>query len=105
MTRKRTTQEAAIRFEGHEEGKRPHAGRVLRSHGLQPLLCATALRGAPPEKGRGSKAPSRPLGHGPRGRKPAYTSEVKRASVEIWSVLDCPYRKRLAALPETLAAL
>lgn len=106
MTRKRITQEVAKRY---RKASKKEKGRMLDEFcaltGYNRSYAATLLRKGPP-KGKGKRAPARPVDHRHRGRKPVYTEEVKRALVKVWAVLDCPCGKRLqAALPETVAAL
>lgn len=70
---------------------RKYAGRVLSKGAL---------------RGRSNAPPGRPRPYRGQGRKPIYTSAVRKALVKIWAILDCPCGKRLiAALPDTLEAL
>jgi hypothetical protein len=73
------------------EYNRKYAGRVLKKG---------------PGKRRSKSPPGRPRPYRGHGRRPVYTSEVRKPLVKIWAILDCPCGKRLAAvLPETVKKL
>ncbi len=106
VTRKRITLEVAKRY---VKASKKEKGRILDEFcaltDYNRSYAAGLLRKGPPVKGKSRKGALRPVGSR-RGRKPAYTAEVRRQLVKVWAILDCPCGKRLvAAMPTTLAAL
>jgi len=106
-TRKAITKELSGRY---KRSSKKEKGRILdefcaltdynRSYASW-LLRKPASAGKVRKSSRG-----RPAVLARRGRKPAYTHEVRKVLVKVWAVLDCPCGKRLvAALTETLRAL
>ncbi|MDI6832122.1 MAG: hypothetical protein QME88_12435 [Actinomycetota bacterium] len=90
---------------GLEEGKGPLPDEFCALTGNDRSYAAESLKKGPPEKGKSKRGALRPVGSS-RGRKPAYTAEVRRQPVGVWSILDRPCGKRpQAAMPATPAAL